>query len=62
MILGAHFLFLTFLKTSIFKPLYFLKWRPIFDNFYSKTQKLFKGLVVDFAPKGMPGRMCEIVR
>ena len=29
-ILGAHFL-----KTSIFKPLNFLKWCPIFDNFYS---------------------------
>ena len=35
MILGAHFLLLAFLKTSIFKPLYFLKWRPIFDDFYS---------------------------
>ena len=37
----------------------------IFDNFYSadcKTQKLFKGLVVDFGPRGMPGRMCNIVR
>ena len=54
-----------FLKTSIFKPLYFLKWRPIFDNFYSterKTQKLFKWLVVGFGPKGMHGRMCDIVR
>ena len=31
------------------RSLYFLKWRPIFDNFYStecKTQKLFKGLVI----------------
>ena len=38
---------------------------PIFDNFYSterKTQKLFKLLVVGFEPKGMPGKMCEIVR
>ena len=53
-----------FFKTSIFKPLYFLKWHPIFDYFYStdrKTQKLFKGLVVDYEPKGMPGRMCNIV-
>ena len=51
------------MKTSLFKPLYFLKWRPIFDDFYStecKTQKLFKGLVVDFRPKGMPGRMYDI--
>jgi hypothetical protein len=28
-----------FLKTSIFKPPYFLKWRPIFDNFYSTEFK-----------------------
>ena len=44
-----------FLKTSIFRPLYFRKWRPIFEDFYStecKTQKLFNGLVVGF---GMPG-------
>jgi hypothetical protein len=27
-----------------------------------KTQKLFKGLVVGFGLKGMPGRMCDIVR
>ena len=48
------------------KPLlYFLKWRQIFDKFYSterKTQKLFKGLVVSFGPKGMSGRMCDSVR
>ena len=53
------------LKTSIFKPLYFLKLRPIFDDFYStdrKTQKLFKELVVGFGPEGMPGRICNIVR
>ena len=65
MILGAHFLLLTFLKTSLFKPLYFLKWHPIFDNFYSterKIQKLFKGLVVGFGPKGIPDRMRDIVR
>jgi hypothetical protein len=46
------------LKTSLFKPLYFLKLRPIFDDFYSterKTQIFFKGLVVGFGPKGMPG-------
>ena len=30
--LGAHFLFLTFLTTSIFKSLYFLKWCPNFDS------------------------------
>ena len=29
--LGAHFLLLTFLITSIFKSLYFLKWCPILD-------------------------------
>ena len=65
MIIGADFLLLTFLKTLLFKPLNFLKWRPIFDDFYSterKTQKRFKGLVVGFGPKGMPGRMCDIVR
>ena len=53
-ILGAHFL-----KTSIFKALYFLKWRPIFDDFYSTEHKTFKGLVVGFAPKSRPGRMCQ---
>ena len=30
--LEAHFLLLTFLITSIFKSLYFLKWRPTFDT------------------------------
>ena len=30
--LGAHFLLLNFLITSIFKSLYFLKWCPIFDS------------------------------
>ena len=37
----------------------------IFYHFYStdrKTQKLFKGLVVGFGPKGMPSRVCNIVR
>ena len=60
MSLWEHFLFLTF-----FEPLYSLKWLPIFDDFYlteRKTKKLFKGLVVGFGPKGMPGRMCNIVR
>ena len=63
MILGHTFCCWHFLKTSLFKPLYFLKWHPIFDNFYSTecwTQKL--GLVISFGPKGMPGRMCDIVR
>ena len=53
-----------FLKTSLFKPLHFLKWRPIFDDFCStdrKTQKLFKRLVVGFGPEGTPGRMCNNV-
>ena len=38
--------------------MYFLKWGPIFDIFYStgKTRKLFKWLVVGFGPKEMPGR------
>ena len=52
-----------FLKASIFKQLYFLKWRPIFDYFYStigKTQNVFKGLVVGFGLKGMPVRICNI--
>ena len=31
----------------------------VFDNFYSK---LFKGLVINFGPKGRPGRMCNSVR
>ena len=60
---GHTFLYWHFLKTSLFKPLYVLKF-PIFDNFYStesKTQKLFKGLVVAFGPKGVTGRMCDIV-
>ena len=54
-----------FLETSIFEPLYFLKWYPIFDKFYStecKTKKLFNGLVVGFGPKGKPGRMSNSVR
>ena len=58
MILGTQFL-----KTLVLNHFtYFLKWRPIFDNFYSterKAQKLFKWLVVGFGPKGMPGRMCD---
>ena len=36
----------------------------IFDNFYSsdrKTKKLFKVLVIDFKPKGRPGKMCNSV-
>ena len=48
-ILGAHFL-----GEKLFKPLYFLKWCPIFDIFCStecKTQKLFKWLVVGFGHK-----------
>ena len=51
------------LQTSTFKPLYFLKWGPIFDDFYltdRQTKRLFYGLV--FGPKGRPGRMCNIVR
>ena len=28
-----------FLKTSLFRPLYFLKWRPIFGDFYSTDRK-----------------------
>ena len=53
-ILGAHFCYWHFLKISIFKPLYFLKWHPIFYHFYStyrKTSKLFNGLVISFGPK-----------
>ena len=53
------------LKTLIFKLLYFLRWQTIFEEFYSteiKTQKLFKGFAIGFGPKGMPGRMCNIVR
>ena len=39
-ILVAHFLFnWHFLTIAIFKPLYFLKWRPIFDDFYSTDCK-----------------------
>ena len=37
----------------------------IFDTFYStdhKTLKLFKGLVINFGPKGRPGKMCDSVR
>ena len=64
MILEAHFLLLTCFENFSPKQLYFLKLRPIFDNFYStecKAQKLFKGLVIGFGPKGIPGRMCNIV-
>ena len=58
MIIKAHFLI-----TSLFKPLYFLKRHPIFDDFYSterKTQKLFKWLLVGFGRKAMPVGMCGI--
>ena len=37
----------------------------ISDNLYltyRKTQKLFKGLVINFEPIGRPGRMCNSVR
>ena len=36
---GHTFCYWHFLKTSIFKPLYFLKWRPIFDDFCSTERK-----------------------
>jgi hypothetical protein len=36
---GHIFCYWHFLKTSIFKPLYFLKWRPIFDDLYSTDRK-----------------------
>ena len=52
------------IETSIFKSHHFLKWPPIFDDFYlteRKTKKLFKVLNVGFGPKGMTGRMCNIV-
>ena len=35
-----------------------------FEDFYSsdlKTQKFFSGLIIDFGPKGRPGRMCNSV-
>ena len=38
-ILGAQFLLLTFFDNFNFKPLCFLRWRPIFDNFYSTDRK-----------------------
>ena len=65
MILGEHFILLTIFENFTFQPTLFSKMSLIFDNFYStecKTQKLFKGLVIGFGPKGMPGRMCDIVR
>ena len=48
---------------------YYVKWKflTLFSKmtpFYltdRKTLKLFNGLVVGFEPKGMPGRMCNIV-
>ena len=33
------FFVIAFLTPSIFKPLYFLKWHPIFDNFYATDWK-----------------------
>ena len=47
---GTFFCNWHFLKTSIFKPLYFLKWRPIFYDFYSTDRKTSK-LVVGFEAK-----------
>ena len=39
-ILGAHFLMLTFFENfNSFKPLCFLKWHSIFDDFYSTEHK-----------------------
>ena len=32
------------------------------DQVLTKTQNLFKGLVIGIGPKGMPGRMSDIVR
>ena len=63
--MGHTFCYWHFLKTSLLKPRYIPKWRPIFDNFYStecKTQKHFNRLVFGFGPKGKPGRMWDIVR
>ena len=37
---GHTFCYWHFLKISLFKPIYFLKWRPIFDNFYSTEHKI----------------------
>ena len=54
LILGAHLLLLTFLETSIFEPLYFLKLCPIFD--WLQDLKNF-----GFGPKERPGRMCDSV-
>ena len=36
---GTLFVIGSFFKTSLFGPLYFLKWRPIFDDFYSTDGK-----------------------
>ena len=61
---GTPFVIDIFWKLQFFEPPFFLKWRPIFDDFYStdhNTLKLFKGMVVGFGPKGRPGRMCNSV-
>ena len=62
---GTFFVNDTFWKLHFLNHFIFLKWHPISDDFYStdhKTQKLFKGLAIAFELKGIPGRMCNIVR
>ena len=50
----------TFLTTLFSKMASSVQFLTTFTQ--PKTRKLFKGLVVGFGPKGMPGRMCDIVR
>ena len=54
-----------FLTTSIFKALYFLKWRSFFDGIYTsvcKTYKNFIGQVIVLEHKGRPCKMCDSVQ
>ena len=46
--LGAHFLLLMFLITSLFKSLYFLKWCPIFDT--SPLTQFSKIFLISYPP------------
>ena len=64
MILGAHFLLLTFFENFNFWTTLFSKMKSNFNDFYStdrKIQNFFRGLVVGFGPKGRPGKMCDSV-
>ena len=67
-IVGAIFFYWHYLTTSIFKPLYFLKWRPIFMTFTQLTTRLKNLLMGWLLVLGLKkslvkcAKVCESVR